>query len=1649
MRSTALRSASAITAVIALAVAGVDGLANTAINNTFSSTAHSPSSFILEPSYGLVPNVSVTAHNTTTPNAVTVLQTVSVCASSSNTAGSSGSTFSSRPLIGSSYGPSLSKTSTTRASTASDSSVRLNTSISSTPKSSLIARANEPAVPDDRGIPVGDTIIYSGNSTSTIINVGTGSSSPLIKTPAHTAPGSSSLIAASTGNSPSTPATRSTPAHTFTRSSSTTNSTGSTSSTISTIASTSTRRSSTKESFGLSTPGHSTSPATTEQSTNHGEESGGESAHSGTPSTTVKGPGTWYPGITGLPHVPTITPGPISTSFTGPVTANHTMLNATTTTTAHNATAPVWIGSIRKHEAESKVSSVSTYFLKILPTISDWELKPDPPLQTDMIKKIKGFEDHIKDLGIMIDPKWKPECPPVVKRGLVDGLIDSVTNVVKTGVGATTSVLSALGCIDDNTKRLINGIENRNTETVKGIVDTLTKSNPPKDDKPKDDDPEDDENPSSSATKTSTKSKDEDDHSTTTTKSKDDDEHSTTTTKTKDDDDHSTSTTKSKDNGPPFTETTTTCTKHTAHHVTVLCSPTLRTMGTMTKTSTMCSPTTTSTTTGCSASDTTTTVTATPTEASFCSPESCGKACSNGKGGWVTVGPVDCEAIPTKSWTLPAKSQATAKVINANPKAVRSRDTSLSERQINSDPLPGFTNFDLSVEYVTGLAKKITNENQWISQIDYTTGKWYKLGDKRLAAGVKPLHGCTAVFIVSREGVYVSHIYESPVFVTRNEQGSQETSDHEFRLNTIQALTDAVEWDYIDPLSKLVGTDAQPGPLHRSLSPHLIIITRNGDNGGLEYARQVKILSDGLCAYLYSGSPCPANTHYDIGYDPVEEYTQGDFTLTPGQQANNDDMLVGKAIFEMTPLGEWVPADDWNSFTPVGSWRLWIQGQATSSVLFWNPKHRVPSDGGLKPRANDEKNNGKKDDDGEYTGPCAKSNNGYCSKGSCGTSCQGGSGGWLDLGKIDCAKIPVSTLSSLPSPTNKVSARDYQLKIRADNNPPAHLDPLPPLPPPPDNLNPAEGEDNYIHQVSVWFDQQNLWLNLYGPTETTFEWIPFQSRKSAVGMKGLTGCVGLFIVSARGVFMAHFWEHPTLVMGIRNDKPVYSLPGDINRDIINVLRPEITRLVESGDLHPAHHPKIFLISPFRGYESDGPLLHMQVLEQIGPQIDRLIYPEGMAHETIKLFGYRRTTKEHSNDPTTPWGKLIMEGTPLTRWYEGPRGYIPVGHVRFWVGGKLMIDQDFWSPKDASDAGFGQTEASTNQADDDDDDDSDDSLMVDMDDWNENGGAKRAIKKRAGVCPMPTKTKTSTKSTSKSTSKTATTSTKSTTKLPLTKTTKTSTTTTSTTSTTSTTKSSTKVPVATNTKSYTTKTSTTTSSPTSIKTSTTKSTTKTSSTKSTTKKPSTFATSTKSKPETNTKRPGGQPPGFTLPTYQPPKITKTKQEANTKNPGGQPPGFNLPTYDPPKTTKTTTSDKPGPTYPLGEPPDDLDMQIACEIRQYGNGHMPEYNRELYEKITNMCTDKISDKNKNFDKDSKAISWTANTDDKETYYYAEVGWSRGCEGEKKTVNVLKPKKGLDCKTLLRANFQGCRTPSFGGGTTTIGCISYKLRQGKDGN
>ncbi|KAL4968684.1 uncharacterized protein BDV14DRAFT_196984 [Aspergillus stella-maris] len=1302
MKSTALRSASAITAVIALAVAGVDGLGNTAINNNFSSTDHSQSSSVLDLSYGLVPNVSVTAHNTTTPNANTVLQTVSVCASSSNQAGNSGSTFSSRPLIGTSYEDSLSQTNTSRASTASASSSRIPTSSSSTPKTSLIARANEPAVPDDRDVPVGYTIIYSGNSTSTIINVGTGSSSPLIKMPTHTAPGSSSLIAASIGNSPSSPATRSTTTHTSTRSPSTETSTGSPSSTKSANGSTSTRSSSTKESPGSSTAGHSTSPGqspspvTTKQSINHGQESDGGSAHSGTPSPPIKGPGTWYPEITGLPHVPTITPGPISTSFSGPVTANHTMLNATTTTTAHNVTAPVWIGSIRKHEAESEVSSVSTYFLNILPTISDWELKPDPPLETDIIKKIKGFEDHIKDLGIKIDPKWKPECPSVVKRGLVDGLIDSVTNVVKTGVGATTSVLSALGCIDDNTKRLIKSIENRNTETVKGIVDTLTKSNPPKDDKPKDDDPEDDEDPSSSTTKTSTtttktstKSKDEDDHSTMTTKTKDDDDHSTTTsksTKTKDDDDHSTTTTKSQDNGPPITETTTTCTKHTAHHVTVLCSPTFSTVGTVTKTSTTCSPTTTLTTTGCSASETTTTVTAAPTE----------------------------------------------------------------------------------------------------------TGQW-------------------------------------------------------------------------------------------------------------------------------------------------------------------------------------------------------------------------------------------------------------CSKGSCGTSCQGGSGGWLDLGEIDCAKIPISTVTSLPNPTQGIKVRGYQLEIRADNNPPAHLDPLPPLPPPPDNLNPAGGEDNYIHQVGVWFDQQNLWLNLYGPTETTFEWVPFQSRKSAIGMKGLTGCVGLFIVSARGMFMAHFWEHPTIVMGIRNDKPVYSLPGDINRDITNVLRPEITRLVESGDLHPDHHPKIFLISPFRGYETDGPLLHMRILEQIGPQIDRMIYPEGMAHETIKLFGYRRTTKEHSNDPTTPWGKLIMEGTPLMRWYEGPRGYIPVGHVRFWVGGKLMIDQDFWSPKDSSDAGFGQTEASTNQADDDDDSDSDDSLMVDMDDWNENGGAKRAIKRRAGVCPMPTKTKTSTKSTSESTSKTITTSTKSTIKLPVATSTKSSTTKSSTT-TSSTTKSS---PKPTSTETSTTKSITKSTTKTSTTNSTTKSTTKTSSTKSTTKKPSTFATSTKSKPETNTERPGGQPPGFTLPTYQLPKTTKTKQETNTKNPGGQPPGFNLPTYDPPKTTKTTSSNNPGPTYPLGEPPDDSDFETACEIRRYGNGHMPAYNRELYEKITNMCTDKISDKQKNFDKDSKAISWTANTDDKKTYYYAEVGWSRGCEGEKKTVNVLKPKEGLDCKTLLRANFQGCRTPSFGGGTTTIHCISYQLRQGKDGN
>lgn len=125
------------------------------------------------------------------------------------------------------------------------------------------------------------------------------------------------------------------------------------------------------------------------------------------------------------------------------------------------------------------------------------------------------------------------------------------------------------------------------------------------------------------------------------------------------------------------------------------------------------------------------------------------------------------------------------------------------------------------------------------------------------AFGVKGLYGCTALVIVSSKGVYLAHIYEVPVFL---DDHLDETDFDDWYKDTVESILDGK--DGVESVRDLIGTKDEPGPLHSTWDPQVMIVTpwttlhereKLGIVSDYRYDSRVKILAHDIAESL-SGS---------------------------------------------------------------------------------------------------------------------------------------------------------------------------------------------------------------------------------------------------------------------------------------------------------------------------------------------------------------------------------------------------------------------------------------------------------------------------------------------------------------------------------------------------------------------------------------------------------------------------------------------------------------------------------------------------------------------------------------------------------------------------------------------------------------------------
>ena len=561
-------------------------------------------------------------------------------------------------------------------------------------------------------------------------------------------------------------------------------------------------------------------------------------------------------------------------------------------------------------QATSSVSSVSSELAGLIPIINSWKANPTL-LKSDTLNKINPIKSDIEDLISNLGADSSSlGCGSKKKRGLL---------------GTIGDIISRLSCIDEDLNSITNNInaEDVNVNAIDDFLDDLTSEN---DDLTDDDDDNNNSNTNSnsdSSTRTLTRSS---------------------------------------------SSSLSSCiSSNTALQVTVQCVPTLFSTSGSTVSTTTCSPLTTVTASGCSVTGLTTTV-STSTSASktqtACASGTCGDACPmnggplSGASMGTAASTEDCASISTSTTSaLPTASYGVAGSIAIAIPTPESIAAAPSKRSFLSDSVAYDSNLvDRSIveralpDVTPPYANYVRTLNPtWISQVGDASAQFFNYLDfGHSAAGVNGIYGCTSVIISSEKGVYISHIWENPVFIIGD---FVPTDDNTFTTKAFNALRDGTA--NAQSILALVGTDQAPGPLNAIYSPKVFVLTPFTSDldrqlysitTTLRYQARAQQLAQQI-AQIVPGSGGTGST---LGYTRTDQYLS---TQNPG--------IAGRAILEVDPFQYWLttPNAPNSAGLQVGRWRLWVEDQLITYQDFWRPNTTPP--GGNQRR------------DVGYANPCA------------------------------------------------------------------------------------------------------------------------------------------------------------------------------------------------------------------------------------------------------------------------------------------------------------------------------------------------------------------------------------------------------------------------------------------------------------------------------------------------------------------------------------------------------------------------------------------------------------------------------------------------------------------------------------------------------
>lgn len=195
----------------------------------------------------------------------------------------------------------------------------------------------------------------------------------------------------------------------------------------------------------------------------------------------------------------------------------------------------------------------------------------------------------------------------------------------------------------------------------------------------------------------------------------------------------------------------------------------------------------------------------------------------------------------------------------------------------------------------------------------------------------------------------------------------------------------------------------------------------------------------------------------------------------------------------------------------------------------------------------------------------------------------------------------------------------------------------------------------------------------------------------SVGVNGIYGCLGVFVLAQGGAFVSHVWEIPVMSKGewIDSDEETFQNGIRILLDG-SALSTGITSLkgtdANPGPLHSTNNPRVVVVSPFTNeYGRDDlgittPLHYQQRTFEIAQTLSMAL--TGTTENSI-VRGYTRTTQAISTQVNGYQGRAILEYDPFHRWEtQGAGPNSPgwqIAKYRLWVADQNVFEQEILVP----------------------------------------------------------------------------------------------------------------------------------------------------------------------------------------------------------------------------------------------------------------------------------------------------------------------------------------------------------------------------------